>query len=136
MQACLLNCLALPERTLRITAGTAVRFASPVRVPALLEVRLTCVAAASNIVIVGSLKAWPELCAVLPSMMDSPNVDASDGALDALFKVRCLMVVMQPITAVASPTAMLRFARRMPAAWTTTFRGYRRALRRCWCPGC
>ena len=42
VQACLLNCLALPERTLRITAGTAVRFASPVRVPALLEVRLTC----------------------------------------------------------------------------------------------
>jgi hypothetical protein len=59
----------------------------PARVPDSLEVPLT-LAAASNIVIVGSLKAWPELCATLPSMMDSPNVDASDGALDALFKVR------------------------------------------------
>ena len=59
----------------------------PARVPESLEVQLT-LAVGSNIVIVGSLKAWPELCAALPSMMDSPSVDASDGALDALFKVR------------------------------------------------
>ena len=28
LQACLLSCLALPERYLRITAGTAIRFAA------------------------------------------------------------------------------------------------------------
>ncbi len=36
----------------------------------------------------GSLGAWPELVASLMQALDSGNVDAADGALDALFKVQ------------------------------------------------
>lgn len=41
----------------------------------------------SSVAVAGSLKQWTELCAALPTMLDSGNVDAVDGALDALFKV-------------------------------------------------
>jgi len=59
-------------------------------------------------------------------MLDSGNVDAADGALDALFKA--CMLCMPAVAFRPSLRDNHRFVKRMPAIWTTTFRVWQLAL--------
>jgi hypothetical protein len=82
----------------------------------------------------GGLKAWPELVGAIVQTLDSGNLDAADGALDALFKAR--RAARADSQHCCSRCLSRRCVRKCRTSWTWTFRGCPRARRRCWCRGC